>query len=127
MKKIVYSGALILLFACQPKVAETASTATPEPKVEEPQKKEEQKRNTLMDPNRVPTQAQPGEIVTDLEPLQGARLYTMKCASCHALKPVRDFSQEQWNKILPDMAKKAKIDAAQETLIMAYIKNELGQ
>jgi|GEM_PF-463007 len=126
MKKVLYTGALALLFACQPKVAETVSSTSTN-KTAEPEKKEEPKRSSLIDPNRVPTQAQPEEIVTNLEPLQGARLYTARCASCHALNPVRNYSQEQWNKILPDMAKKAKIDAAQENMIMAYIKSELGQ
>jgi len=52
---------------------------------------------------------------------EGSSLYTDHCGKCHKLKTVTDFTQEEWKKIVPDMAKKAKLDATQENKILLYV------
>ncbi len=56
----------------------------------------------------------------------GYELYTNECGRCHKLKTVDNYSREDWNGILPRMAKKAKLEGEQEQTIDAYINWELG-
>jgi hypothetical protein len=37
------------------------------------------------------------------------------------LKTVTNYSTEEWQKIVPRMAKKAKIDATAESKVLAYV------
>lgn len=55
----------------------------------------------------------------------GYELYTNKCGRCHKLKTVDNYSREDWNGILPRMAKKAGLEGDQEQTIDAYINWEL--
>jgi len=61
----------------------------------------------------------PGYTLADLS--EGKTLYEENCKKCHGLKDPKKFSEEQWNKIVPPMAKKAKIDAQQEESIRKYV------
>jgi mono/diheme cytochrome c family protein len=56
---------------------------------------------------------------------EGFNLQAQHCTACHKLKTVDDYSREQWDKILPNMAKKAKITPEQEATINEYINWEL--
>lgn len=55
----------------------------------------------------------------------GFALYGEKCTRCHKAKTVKDFTREEWNSILPRMAKKAKLEGEEETTIDTYINWEL--
>lgn len=55
----------------------------------------------------------------------GYNLYAQSCNRCHKLKTVEDYSREQWDKILPNMAKKAKLTPEQEATVNEYINWEL--
>lgn len=57
----------------------------------------------------------------------GFALYGEKCTRCHKAKTAKDFTREEWNKILPNMAKKAKLEGDQEATIDAYINWELAR
>lgn len=57
---------------------------------------------------------------------QGFNLSAQHCARCHKLKTVDNYSREQWDKILPNMARKAKLTAEQEATINEYINWELN-
>ncbi len=48
-------------------------------------------------------------------------LYINKCGSCHGLKDPKSESEEAWRKIVPPMAKKAKISSAEQDLILNYL------
>lgn len=48
-------------------------------------------------------------------------LYNSKCGTCHALQPREKYSANRWKQIVPEMAKKAKLDANQEALILNYV------
>lgn len=52
---------------------------------------------------------------------EGKTLYEVNCQKCHGLKDPKKYTEEQWNKIVPPMAKKAKIDAQQEETIRKYV------
>ena len=64
---------------------------------------------------------------TDLKPAtsediaRGKSLYAEHCIECHKSFNPSDFSEKQWRHEVPPMAKKAKIDATTESLILAYV------
>jgi hypothetical protein len=61
-------------------------------------------------------------VITPLnQDLSAATLYGAKCASCHELQPREKYTATQWKRIVPEMAKLAKIDASQEAIILNYV------
>jgi hypothetical protein len=52
---------------------------------------------------------------------QGHQLYIEKCGGCHNLFTPPQFSEEKWKKVLPDMAKRSSMNAAQYELVEQYI------
>ncbi len=48
-------------------------------------------------------------------------LYEQNCQSCHKLEDPKSHSTERWNKVMPIMASKAKIDMPTADSIMKYI------
>lgn len=52
---------------------------------------------------------------------QGSALYQEHCGKCHKHKVVTDYNQEQWKKIVPNMAAKSKLDAAQENKVLQFV------
>ncbi|HEU0063415.1 MAG TPA: cytochrome c, partial [Flavisolibacter sp.] len=53
---------------------------------------------------------------------KGYRLYRSKCASCHYLHQPGQFTEEEWNTILPRMFKKLKnTDEIERLLIKDYL------
>ena len=52
---------------------------------------------------------------------QGSALYQEHCGKCHKHKVVTDYNQEQWKKIVPNMAAKSKLDATQENKILQFV------
>lgn len=69
------------------------------------------------------------EVVTTAEPVtfpssdvaEGSKLYAENCGKCHKLKAESNYTQEEWKKIVPRMAVKAKIDAAAENKVLQYV------
>jgi len=53
-------------------------------------------------------------------------LYTNNCGKCHGLPVISDHSKERWDKVLPPMNKKAKLDEAQSAQVTAYVNWQLG-
>jgi mono/diheme cytochrome c family protein len=57
---------------------------------------------------------------------QGKALYEQNCGNCHKLKNPSSEPEEEWNKIVPEMTKKANkkganINAQQQDLILKYV------
>lgn len=61
----------------------------------------------------------PGYTLIDLQ--AGKSNYEKNCARCHKLKTPESLSEEEWNQVVPVMAKKAKIDAQTEDSILKYL------
>jgi predicted secreted protein len=55
------------------------------------------------------------------EVAEGSTLYAENCGKCHALKNVDNYSPDQWKRIVPNMAAKAKIDATKEAKILEFV------
>ena len=56
----------------------------------------------------------------------GKTIYEKKCHRCHKLKVIDNYSAEQWNNILPDMAKKSRLSEGDEALVKGYVIWELA-
>ena len=57
---------------------------------------------------------------------EGQTLYLTNCGSCHGLKDPTAKTEEQWKKIVPEMAgminkHEVKLDAKSEDLILKYV------
>jgi hypothetical protein len=96
MKKgLLFGGLIALVVACQPKTAEAVK----------------------------PTETKTEVAVAFPSPVieEGSKLYLAHCGSCHRHKVVENFTVEEWKKVMPPMAKKAKIDATQEDKITQFV------
>lgn len=52
----------------------------------------------------------------------GREIYIGKCAKCHSVEPIRNYSMADWNDdILPSMVKKTKLNSAEEASLTAYV------
>jgi len=63
--------------------------------------------------------SQPNLSLQDLE--IGRRLYAAHCASCHRLHLPSELTLKAWEKIVPRMHEKAKLDDTKGDSIMAYL------
>lgn len=52
---------------------------------------------------------------------EGHTLYINKCGHCHYAHRPDKYTDEKWNKTIPVMGKKAKLDSLQVILITKYI------
>lgn len=52
--------------------------------------------------------------------MQGKTLNENNCAKCHKLKDPANFTEERLNKVIPNMAKKAKLTDADKDLVLKY-------
>ena len=48
-------------------------------------------------------------------------LYVTRCSSCHTLNDPRDYTAEEWPDWMQKMARKAKINAAQERELLLFV------
>jgi len=52
----------------------------------------------------------------------GKTIYETKCARCHGLKPISDYTSERWDRILKSMVPKAKLTETETRQVTAYVK-----
>ena len=60
-----------------------------------------------------------GYSLNDLN--QGKSIYEAHCNKCHRYKPPESRKEPKWDKVIPKMAKKAKLDSVQESLVLKYV------
>jgi predicted transglutaminase-like cysteine proteinase len=93
MKKVIYTiSAIALLAACAPKTAEVIEVVEVET-----------------------------ETFPNAEVAEGSQLYMDHCGKCHKHKTVTDYTQDQWKKIVPNMAAKSRLDATQENKVLQFV------
>ena len=51
----------------------------------------------------------------------GRRIFTTQCTACHSADPVGKHSVAEWRRIVGDMSHRAKLNAAQEQALLAYL------
>ena len=52
---------------------------------------------------------------------RGRKTYLARCVGCHRALPVRDYSREQWERVLPGMAHLAKLNSTQVGELRGYV------
>jgi cytochrome c5 len=119
MKKVILltlSSALILI-ACSRKTVpakETGATSAT-------------KKTENTEPGKVAT---PLPVVADIQPAtpndlslaeNGKIVYNAKCGRCHDLKNAADYTAERWEKILEQMAPKAKLTDDEKKQVAAFV------
>jgi len=62
------------------------------------------------------------ETKPEVKYLEGKTLFDNNCGKCHDLPHPSQYSKVQWSKIVPSMAKEAKLDATQENQILLYVQ-----
>ena len=53
--------------------------------------------------------------------LEGQKIYTVKCGTCHGLKEPREYTSKEWVPILNSMAKKANLTDGEKFSVAAYV------
>lgn len=61
----------------------------------------------------------PGTTLADLG--KGKKLYEENCGTCHKLHAPTSRKEDAWRKVVPPMAKKAKIDEQSHDLVLCYL------
>jgi len=51
----------------------------------------------------------------------GHNIYMTKCTQCHGAKEIEDYTEERWNPILDNMARKAKLTDVEKETVKQYI------
>lgn len=57
---------------------------------------------------------------------RGKRIYFTRCAQCHSALTVKQYSPAQWERLLPRMVRKSKLDKAQVADLGAYMGGVLS-
>lgn len=66
----------------------------------------------------------PGTTMEDLS--RGKTLYENNCGKCHKLHAPQSRGEEAWRKVVPPMAKKAKMDESGADLVLRYLVTMCG-
>jgi mono/diheme cytochrome c family protein len=53
--------------------------------------------------------------------VRGYDLFSRNCQKCHRLKNPANFTEEEWDKILPKMAKRTKLTSDEVGLVHTYV------
>ena len=51
----------------------------------------------------------------------GRQVYLNRCASCHSLEAVDDYTPAEWAKLLPEMNRKSKLNPLQAEQLHQYL------
>lgn len=63
-----------------------------------------------------------GKRTADVSTLvRGRTLFAHRCIECHTLPPIWKYSNEDWPKIVDDMAHRASLKPAERDAVVAYI------
>lgn len=73
-------------------------------------------------PRAVALSSQPSSQLT-----LGREIYVTRCAKCHAPEPVRKYSTDRWDEILPEMAEETKLTSAEADAVREYVMTVLGK
>lgn len=63
--------------------------------------------------------AAPGATAATLE--AGRRTFVTTCTACHHADPVTKYSPTEWREIVAVMSGRSKLDAAQQSALLAYV------
>lgn len=53
---------------------------------------------------------------------KGEEIYRTKCTRCHGVPETSEYSSNRWDRIINEMAPKARLDATEKNAVMVYVK-----
>lgn len=53
--------------------------------------------------------------------MRGKTYYKANCGKCHGLKNPAKYTEEEWNRIMPKMKRKARIADSTSNIILTYV------
>lgn len=56
----------------------------------------------------------------------GKVLFDKRCIECHKPKIIDNYSREKWDRVLPRMGRKAKLNDEEFSQVQAFIYHQLG-
>jgi hypothetical protein len=68
-----------------------------------------------------PIQETKSEVKSEFNEAKAALLYTNNCGGCHELQAREKYTAAKWKRIVPEMAKKAKLSTVEEEQILQYV------
>ena len=119
MKKVILLtlAGTLLLVACSRKVVPAKETgAATTPKATE---NTGPAKGTVTSPVVIATSDAAPNDLSMVE--SGKTVYSTKCGRCHDLKNAADYTAERWEKILDEMAPKAKLSDDEKKQVAAYV------
>jgi hypothetical protein len=118
---LVLSCSALILLACQRKTTPATSQAVPPVETPVTAAPAQVKTDTAMavtKPANAPITPVTGSM---MEMQAGQLIYTTKCAKCHDVKPVDNWTQSEWQPILKSMVKKSKLDSLEDHHVRLYV------
>jgi cytochrome c5 len=61
------------------------------------------------------------------EAIAGKTIFTAKCGTCHDLKNPGDHTAQEWVPIVKEMGRKAKLNDADKSNVLAYVQSNARQ
>mgnify|MGYP002077123683 CR=1 FL=1 len=104
MKKVLIIALVFAAVACSKKTVPAGS------KTESALSQADVERGQAIFPDLSLTQLQEGKKINDQD-----------CGRCHRVHQPAELTEQEWRKIVPIMAKKAKIDKQAEDLVLRYV------
>jgi len=113
MKKILILSLVITIIAlaCSRKTVSTKEPVIPQ-------------REASITPiiNNAPIVTSPTVATDEATISQGKTVFEAKCARCHGLKNVSNYTQQRWDGILRTMAPRARLTETETQQVAAYVK-----
>jgi len=53
---------------------------------------------------------------------KGEEIYRTKCTHCHGVPETSAYSSNRWDRIINEMAPRARLDAAEKNAVLTYVK-----
>jgi cytochrome c5 len=123
MKKLFVLVALVtVVFSCSKKSKAVATADTG--KQIKATTTESASTVAVVRPETVPSPADGGDPTAPAKAelaKKGKEVYEAKCGRCHDLKTPDTYNEVRWVKIVDWMAPKAKLDAAEKEVVLAYV------
>lgn len=54
--------------------------------------------------------------------VKGEEIYRTKCTRCHGVPEISAYSFNRWDRIINEMAPKARLDATEKNAVLMYVK-----
>ncbi len=121
--KIILASVLLLIFTIACKSKQKNSVTPSAPPLVLMEAKTERPANGVYAPGPEEVGAIQAQFkgTTQQELMQGYKLYTGECTSCHQPKNIYNRAESQWPRIIGEMSMRSHLNTAQSDAILKYV------